>query len=147
MAVGGKSELLRPAIIAKQMDVPLFLIFDADGNKIGRGEHKRRHERDNRALLRLVGSDESTLFPMETVWGTHYVTWPDDLSSCVDSELLASLGQKAYQEAKDKAHTRCGNAGSIKKHTMLIGARLAFAHAAGGKSDTLDRLCRAILAF
>lgn len=147
VAVGGKSELLRPAIIATHMDVPLFLIFDADGNKLGREEHKRCHERDNRALLRQVGGDENTLFPKETVWGKHYVMWPDDLSSCVDSELLESLGENAFQESKDKAHTRCGNAGGIKKHTMLIGARLAFAHAAGGKSDTLDRLCKAILAF
>lgn len=145
VAVGGKSELLRPAIIATHMDVPLFLIFDADGNKIGREEHKRCHERDNRALLRFVGGDETTLFPKETVWGAHYVMWPDDLSSCVDSELLESLGENAYQEAKHKAHARCGNAGGIKKHTMLIGAKLAFAHAAGGKSDTLDRLCRSIL--
>lgn len=147
VAVGGKSELLRPAIIATHMDVRLFLIFDADGNKLGREEHKRCHERDNRALLRFVGGDENTLFPKETVWGTQYVMWPDDLSSCVDSELLESLGEKAFQESKDKAHARCGNAGGIKKHTMLIGAKLAFAHAAGGKSDTLDRLCKAILVF
>lgn len=147
VAVGGKSELLRPAIIATHMDVPLFVIFDADGNKIGREEHKRCHERDNRALLRVVGGDENTLFPENTVWGDNYVAWPEDLSSCVDSELLASLGEMAYQEAKDKAHARCGNAGGIKKHTMLIGAKLAFAHEAGGKSHTLDRLCKAILAF
>jgi putative ATP-dependent endonuclease of OLD family len=147
VAVGGKSELLRPAIIATHMDVPLFLVFDADGNKIGREEHKRCHERDNRALLRFVGGDENTLFPKETVWRTNYVMWPDDLSSCVDSELLESLGENAFQEAKDKAHARCGNAGGIKKHTMLIGAKLAFAHVAGGKSDSLDRLCKAILAF
>lgn len=147
VAACGKSELLRPAIIAMHMDVPLFLIFDADGDKIGREEHKRCHERDNRALLRLVGGDETRLFPEETVWGAHYAMWPYDLSSCVDAELLVSLGEKAYQDAKDKAHARCGNAGGIKKHTMLIGAKLAFAHAAGGKSDTLDRLCKAILAF
>lgn len=41
-----------------------------------------------------------------------------------------------YREAKDKAYARCGNAGGFKKHTMLIGATLAFAHKAGGKSDT-----------
>lgn len=147
VAVGGKSELLRPAIMATHMDVPLFMVFDADGNKIDKAEHKRCHERDNRALLRFVGGDESALFPTETVWGKQFVMWPHDLASCVESELLASLGDEGYNEAKDRAHARCGNAGGIKKHTMLIGAKLAYAHSTGGKSDTLDRLCNAILTF
>jgi putative ATP-dependent endonuclease of OLD family len=147
VAVGGKSELLRPAIMATHMDVPLFLVFDADGNKVDKAEHKRCHERDNRALLRFVGGDERALFPKETVWGKQFVMWPHDLASCVESELLASLGEEGYSEAKDKAHARWGNAGGIKKHTMLIGAKLAFAHSMGGKSDTLDRLCKAILSF
>lgn len=147
IAVGGKSELLRPAVIATHMEVPLFLIFDADGDKIDKEAHKRCHERDNRALLRFVGGDEDALFPNETVWGKQFVMWPHDLASCVEMELLSSLGDKAFQDAKDKAHARCGNAGNIKKHTMLIGAKLAFAHAAGAKSQTLDQLCRAILTF
>lgn len=147
VAVGGKSELMRPAIIATHMDVPLFLIFDADGNKIDKDEHKRWHERDNRALLRFVGGDENAPFPNEPVWGKHFAMWPNDLSFCVGAELSQSLGEKAYQEANDKAHARCGNAGGIKKHTMLIGAKLAFAHAAGGRSNTLDQLCRALLRF
>lgn len=147
VAVGGKSELLRPSIIAAQMDVPLFLIFDADGDKIGKDEHKRSHERDNRALLRLVGGNESEPFPNDTVWGNQFVMWPRDFASCVESDLSSSLGERGYQDVTDKAHARCGNAGGIKKHTMLIGAKLAFAHAAGGKSPTLDRLCQAILNF
>lgn len=147
VAVGGKSELLRPAIVATHMEVPLFLVFDADGDKIDKEEHKRYHERDNRALLRFIGGDEAELFPKEAVWGKQFVMWPNDLAYCIDSELLASLGDKAFQEAKDKAHIRCGNAGGIKKHTMLVGSKLAFAHDAGGKSDTLDRLCHSILTF
>ncbi|MFN9032101.1 MAG: ATP-dependent nuclease [Betaproteobacteria bacterium] len=147
VAAGGKSELLRPAIIATHMEVPLFLVFDADGNKIDKEEYKRCHERDNRALLRFVRGDEAALFPKEPVWGNQFVMWPNDLACCVDFELITSLGEKAFQEATDKAHARCGNAGGMKKHTMLIGAKLAFAHAAGGKSDTLDRLCKLILTF
>lgn len=147
VAVGGKSELLRPAIIAVHMEVPLFLVFDADGDKIDKDEHRRCHERDNRALLRLLGSDENAVFPQKPVWGQNFAMWPHDLSSCVDSELRESLGDDGYREARDKAHARCGNAGGLKKHTVLVGAKLAFAHAAGGSSRTLDRLCDAILRF
>jgi hypothetical protein len=147
VAVGGKSELLRPAIVAAHMGIPLFLVFDADSDKIDNESHRRFHEKDNRALLRFLGGDESTLFPQHPVWGGCFVVWPTDLASCVDSDLLLSLGESGYREIKDKAHASCGNAGGIKKNTMLVGAKLAFAHAKGAKSDTLDGLCNAILAF
>ncbi len=147
VAVGGKSELLRPAIIAVRMGVPLFLLFDADGDKISREEHKRSHERDNRALLRFLGGDENAVFPKEPVWGSNFAIWPNDFSSCIDAELFESLGEDQYRNARDQAHARCGNAGGIKKHTMLVGAKLAFAHSAGARSKTLDQLCDAILRF
>lgn len=145
--VGGKSELLRPAIISTHMEVPVFLLFDADGDKLNDDRRRLEHERDNRALLRLVGGDESVLFPTEPVWGKNFAMWPNELASCVEAELLASLGEDAYRQAKDKAHARCGNAKSVNKNTLLIGTKLAFAHEAGGKSETLDRLCSAILSF
>ena len=34
VAVNGKSELIRPAIIAQEMQIPAFLIFDCDGDKL-----------------------------------------------------------------------------------------------------------------
>jgi putative ATP-dependent endonuclease of the OLD family len=147
VAVGGKSELLRPAIIATHMEVPLFVVFDGDGNKIEKEEHRRSHERDNRALLRFLGGDETKLFPAETIWRTHFAVWPKDLACCVEADLLQSLGEQAYRQASDRAHARCGNAGGIKKHTMLIGAKLTFARAAGAESNTLSTLCNALLTF
>ena len=34
VAVNGKSELIRPAIIAATMDIPTFLVFDCDSDKL-----------------------------------------------------------------------------------------------------------------
>lgn len=147
VAVGGKSELLRPAIIARHMEVPVFVMFDGDLDKIAKDEHRRSHERDNRSLLRFLGGDETKLFPDEPVWANDHVIWPKELADCADADLEASLGADEFLKAKNQAHARCGNGGGLKKHTMLIGAKLAFAHEAGGTSATLDKLCDHLLNF
>jgi len=145
--VGGKNQLLRPAIIAAQMGIPLFLMFDADGDKVAKDEHKRSHETDNRALMRFLGADEGVLFPPDPVWANGHAIWPNELSACVDADLLQSLGAAEFQAIKNKAQDRCGHAADAKKHTMMIGAILAFALEAGGTSPTLDKLCNYMLAF
>jgi hypothetical protein len=40
-----------------------------------------------------------------------------------------------------------GNASSLKKNTMVIGAKLALALDAGGQSPSLDRLCKRLIEF
>jgi putative ATP-dependent endonuclease of the OLD family len=147
VAVGGKSELLRASIIARHMEVPLFVIFDADGDKIEKEIPRQLHERDNRALLRFLGADESDLFPAVPLWARDHAVWPKELSDCVDADLQSSIGEAAFGVVKNKAQARCGHASSAKKHTMLVGAKLAYAREAGGQSPTLDRLCDHLLNF
>lgn len=147
VAVGGKSELLRPAIIARHMGIPIFVVFDADQDKIEKEAHRRDHERDNRSLLRFLGANHGELFPSETVWGKDFAMWPKDLANCVDAELEASLGQEGFAAIKNKAHAYCGNASGLKKHTMLVGIKLAFAYEAGAKLPTLDLLCEQLVSF
>ncbi|WP_050983029.1 TOPRIM nucleotidyl transferase/hydrolase domain-containing protein [Cupriavidus basilensis] len=69
--VNGKEYLARPAIIAEQMRIPVYVIFDADTDR----EHERdghHHLKDNTALLRLLGGDQNAPFPTETIWGARY---------------------------------------------------------------------------
>lgn len=145
--VGGKSELLRPAVLARHMGIPLYLIFDADGDKISNDAHRRSHERDNRALLRFLGADEENLFPQDTVWADTHSIWSKELSDCVDTDLLQSLGEATFEEVKNRAAVRCGQAAGARKHTMMVGAKLAYAFDAGASSPTLDRLCDYLIAF
>lgn len=146
--VGGKSDLLRPAIIARHMEIPMFMVFDADSAYCARKEqHRDFHKKDNRSLLLFLGGDAEDLFPAATAWGRNFVVWPDDLASCVDSELEAALGVDQFAEVKNKAQAHCGNPAQAQKYTMHIGAKLAFAHEAGASSPTLDRLCDQLVAF
>src|SRR6202162_466264 len=54
----GKSEMIRPAIIAQGLGIPVLAVVDADANKIIKQENRTRHHRDNVALLRLFDGDE-----------------------------------------------------------------------------------------
>lgn len=140
-----KSEIIRALIIAQGLNIPTFTIFDADADA---NETQRKfHERDNRALLRLLGGDEANVFPGASILDQKYAIWPTDLSQMVEADLMASLEADKFEEIKNAAHNQYGNDGGLKKNTLLICSKLALAWEAGGKSPTLDALCDRIIEF
>lgn len=148
VAVNGKSELIRPTIIAAKMDIPAFVIFDCDGDKLANNNPERAksirlaHERDNKALLSLLGVPEAEPFPAETLWGPHYVAWPDDLASLVKDDA-----GEHWDTAGGVASITCGGAGGLQKNALHIGARLKELKRVGANTASLDKLCESILAF
>jgi putative ATP-dependent endonuclease of OLD family len=66
VSVGGKSEMIRPTIIAQGLGIPVFAVVDADGDKVLKPENRTRHHRDNIALIRLFKGDEKDCFPVTT---------------------------------------------------------------------------------
>lgn len=147
VSVGGKSELLRPTIIAAQMEIPTYVMFDGDADQIAKPEHKRLHERDNRSLLRFFGHDITNLFPNASIGEKNFTMWPNELGQTVTAELTQSLGEEAFTQVINEAHARFGHGSGLKKNTMLIGAQLALALDCGGASPSLDALCERLLKF
>jgi len=148
--VNGKSEIIRPLIIAQGLKIPTFTIFDADGDKILKPENRTRHHRDNAALLRLLGGDENDLFPTGPVWGDRFVAWPSDLGSFVETEFIVSLGVQGnlkFGALKGKANAECGFAGDLGKNAIYIGALLSMLQEGGANSGSLDQLCEKIIEF
>jgi putative ATP-dependent endonuclease of OLD family len=126
----------------------MFMVFDADSAYCNRKEqHRDFHKKDNRSLLLFLGGNAEDLFPADTAWGVTYAMWRDDLASCVDAELEAAIGADQFADVKNKAQAHCGNPAQAQKYTMLVGAKLAFAHEAGASSPTLERLCDQLVAF
>ncbi len=144
----GKSEIARPLAIAFGMQIPVFTIFDADGDKLEHTDENtaksRRalHEKDNRTILSLVGSG-SDAFPNEVVWGDNYVVWPSDLADTLKSEA----GNEAWGRYNGAASVAYANAGGLQKNSLHIAERLLNAHADGCLFPTMERLCDALLAF
>jgi putative ATP-dependent endonuclease of OLD family len=142
-----KSEMIRPAIIAKHLGIPSLLIFDADGDKINSDSKKAYHTKDNVALLRIVGGDIKVPFPTTAIFNDKYVVWPHDLATSVAEEIKSSLGDKKLEEIKNKAHANLGQAPDMAKTDLFIGEFLFLAKEAGAKIPSLDKLCALLIKF
>ena len=136
----GKSEMIEPLCVMKQLEIPVFVVFDADGAALEK--HRPMHERDNRALLRLLGINEPVAFPEQPLWGTDFVQWPNCLSEVVRSEI----GEALWQSCCDVASSECGDAGSLRKNPLYIGSVLRTSWEKGARSNAMIQLCDNILA-
>ena len=132
----GKSELLRLLVLSNHMKIPTYLIFDSDADK-----QNAYHETDNKSLLKLVGGDNNTPFPPDTVWGKGYTVWHSDIGAVVKDEIGAD-DWISYQNQADQLY---GQVGNLKKNSLHIGASLAFAWENGKRSTSLEKLCSKIL--
>ena len=141
VAANGKSELLQPLVIAKHMGIPSYLVFDADANKPDKNGRKAKHEKDNKALLSLVGKASENPMPNITIWGKGFTMWHSDIGAIVEEEI----GNDEWEKCRAAADKRYGHAGGLKKNSLHIGASLAFAWETGKRSNSLERLCAEIL--
>jgi energy-coupling factor transporter ATP-binding protein EcfA2 len=140
--VGGKSELVQPLAIAQLLSIPVFVIFDADGDETNE-TRRNQHKVDNERLLKLLGSDPTQPFPAIEVLNDNHVI-------CVKN-----LGEKVradYQDAewtgwKSATESELGQPGGLEKNSMFIAGLMEKAWAAGRPSPTLVRLCELLLKF
>jgi len=139
--VNGKSEMLQPIIIAKHMKIPTFVIFDSDADKDDRNGSREKHEKDNRAILTLLGKKEQNPMPSLTIWESGFVMWKSDIGKIV-SEDIGIEDWKSYQEDADRKY---GQVGGLRKNYLHIAASLVTAYENGKKSPNLCKLCESIL--
>jgi putative ATP-dependent endonuclease of the OLD family len=150
VAVDGKSEMIRPAILAQGLGIPVFAVVDADGDKILDPDVRTRHHRDNAALIRLFNGDVEHLFPVTTCWLGNFVMWPSNLADAVKREFVEALGVQGaerFEHMRNQASAECGDAGNLEKNAVYIGNLLELLKEAGVTSRSLDRLCEAIITF
>lgn len=138
----GKSELIQPLIVAQRLGIPVYVLFDADGNNANPNQ-RPQHERDNKALLALLGGDVASPFPLANISQPNYSVWPENLGN----SLSADVGVQRWGQLHNEASQRFGNPSGFGKNAMHIGAKLALAKAANDGLPTLDLLCDSILAF
>lgn len=136
----GKSFLLHPLIIAKGLGIPTLLIFDADADE---EKHKAEHQRDNTALLRVIGANDMSPFPAANVITDTHIIWPFDMGDSVKKDVQ----DLAWTDSANYASAQCGMAKDLIKNSLHIGARLAWLWDKGHKPESLEKICEKIISF
>lgn len=140
----GKSFMIKPTIIAQELNIPLFAIFDGDRN-IKKDQEKQQHKKDNLALLKLFNADIKTPFPDKTVWGENFVMWSTNISDIVNSEFKKSINEDTVQTIKDEIRAEFCHAKNLYKNTLFIGKFLTLAKDRGAESESLTKLCKILI--
>jgi putative ATP-dependent endonuclease of the OLD family len=136
----GKSEIIRPAIIAQGLGISHRVIFDSDRSKAGTNQ-EHYHVRDNIALLRLSGENPTVPFLDQTLWGDKVVCWPENFGKTVEAELRTSLGDKTFDLLKTEACREFDSVGDLNKAGLYIGLLLTVAIQQGAACPSLDKVC------
>lgn len=141
--VNGKSFLIEPLIVAQKLQISTFIIFDADGNKT-KPDERTKHERDNKALLRLVGGDDSKPFPSTNVLTNKCAIWTSNMGDVLKAEATAAKWDSTYTQATKGLGSPTG---SYQKNTTHIGDHLAILRGGNTALPSLDKLCGELLDF
>lgn len=138
--VNGKDKLIQPLAIAAELGLPVFILFDADNDTV-RVDHRTKHERDNRALISLLGAGHQP-FPATDVFELNHVIWTTSLTTAVKTDFGAD-----YDRFVNVARGNYAQEAGLEKNDMFIAEWLAEARNTGHASPTLGNLCTSILSF
>lgn len=140
-----KSRMMHPLAIAKQLDIPVFVVFDADAN-IMKPEPRRQAENDNRALLELLGYKGEDPMPQATLWKADLVMWAESITSVVRSEMGGGPAYLAIEEEVKRLYDLNGS-GDMGKNSVVIGYTVGEAYLRGHRSPSLERLLESVITF
>ncbi len=139
--VGGKSEVVKPLAMAKQLDIPVFVMIDADTDT-ERAEHITKHKQDNKAILSLMGYGTDSEWPANDIWKCDFVMWKHNLTKLVEAEI----GEK-WAAHVNAAAMHYGQPGGLKKNPLAISRALEAAWRNGDKSASLEKLAGNVIGF
>jgi putative ATP-dependent endonuclease of OLD family len=141
ISVNGKGKLLEPLAVAIELGMPAFVVFDADGDT-ERPDHRIQHEKDNTALMTLIGVDGNA-FPAANLGGSNYAIWQTNLTKAVKLDFP----EAEYGRLTEPARQHYAQEGGLKKTQLFIADWLSSARNEHLSSTTLTRLCQSILSF
>jgi putative ATP-dependent endonuclease of OLD family len=137
----GKDCMIRPLAIAKLLQIPTFVIFDADGDNRENQEQNRRY---NTAIMRLCEVAGPNPFPAKTFNAPNLCVWPTNICDIVRTEI----GEADWDRtALDLAKQRGFEPSYLAKNQIFLGRVLCAAWESGKQSPALQGVCKAIMSF
>ncbi|HVB98918.1 MAG TPA: AAA family ATPase, partial [Candidatus Dormibacteraeota bacterium] len=140
----GKGSMVYALGIARQMDIPTFLVFDADGDKASESEQPK-HERDNLALLRLAGVEKPQAFPPSIFSTRTLIMWPKQIGRAVREDVGEAEWERCETVVRDRH--RLYDLEKSRKSALYIGMTLTVLYEGGGRCKPLEFLCKQIISF
>ncbi len=146
--VGGKSSIIKTLAMARLLNIPVFVVCDADTDKdeiIDENKRKSevgKHKKDNRAILNLLDYMDLNGWPDNSIVRGNLYMWKTNLTKTIENEIGGDW--KAY---KDLAYLYYGNPGELNKNPLAIARALTSAWEKGQKSDSLVKLVEDIVDF
>ena len=137
----GKSNILPLLVISQELQIPYFVVFDADSHARS-GKNRNQHENDNRALLRALQLTESP-FPDIPVVGDRHAIWPVHIGA----QVKADIGEPLWTELRNTAKTAFDPGTSLAKNPLFIAETLRLAWEKSYKPDSLMALVENLSRF
>lgn len=134
-----KSKILELLAIAKELEIPCFVIFDADGDE-DNPTRRSQHERDNLALLKALELT-SPAFPASMLLGKGFAIWPTQLDKAI-SECVPT-----WVDICNEARAKIDPGSSLKKNPAFIAEALSLAREKGAWPKVLSDLVAELETF
>ena len=135
ISVNGKSNLLRPAIIAKELEIPTVMVFDADGDCDKK--YKKDNQIDNSRNIAWSTQTGISDFPENPQISGNIVIWPDN----IQSSIFKNVNPNVLADAKECARQKCGQAKGLSKNTVWLGELLIEAAEQKWDMSLLNDVC------
>lgn len=135
---GGKSKIIKPLATAKLLNLPVFVVCDADTDK----KNEEMHKKNNKSILTLLGYDDLDEWPKNNIYEKNLTMWSKDITEVIKTEF-----NNRWEEFQAEASSYYGDPGSLNKNHLAIARALEIAWDKGCKSCELIKLINSIISF
>ncbi|MDD4527549.1 MAG: AAA family ATPase [Candidatus Margulisbacteria bacterium] len=147
--VNSKSNLIKPIALAKLLNIPFYVICDADTDKDqikdedNRKSQVGKHKKDNKSIQILMNLKTIEEWPLADVITTNLTMWKTNITKTVIDDFSETVFNSFLNEAEKKY----GDAGNLRKNPLIIATALCLAWEKEKKSDKLIELINRICKF
>ena len=148
VAAGGKSNMIKPLAMSKLLQIPCYVVFDADTDKDDIPDKNRRnsevakHKKDNASLVTISGTENVDIWPTDNVIADNLTMWKTNITNVVQNEI----GEK-WTEYFTAASANYGNAKGLQKNPLAISHALEAGWNENNKSTLLQELIEKLVTF
>jgi len=139
--VDGKDNIIKPLAMAKLLNIPVFVIFDADTDRSLPPEVVK-HKKENKKIQELLKYPTVSEWPDNNIFSDNFVMWQTNLTDTIGKEL----GEK-YEKYKSETEIYYGQPGGLNKNPLAIARTLKLAWENNVKSKLLSQVTENIIKF